>query len=155
METIKQPAMLLAMVNTAAIGGMFFYNNKQFEKINARLDDLFVIVKKLDVRVGEIAKIQDQKGEAVKTIDDEIKSLRRNINALPSTDEITALNQDVDSIIASVETLTGKPLDLPGKQPAPYRVGRQLPSRNTYRTQKTDSTEEDDIISAAKNSRRG
>lgn len=131
MEKLKEPSMLLSVANSIGIVGITAYFYKQIEA--QRLDlikmsqTLTVIARKL----AEMEKGEQHKGEALHTLNDQIKTINQQLENMPSFDTFNNMDDDVSEIIAVLEE-NNIPVDRPSQTVRSRRNGdRKHGSRRT------------------------
>lgn len=96
MEKLKDPAMLLSLVNSIGLIGETVYFYKQLETVNENIEKLNANMTKLTTSFAEI-----KKGNMAN--DEQTKSLTRQLNHINNTlDNLSVLTDDVSDIIETL-----------------------------------------------------
>ena len=95
-ETLKDPAMVLSVVNTVGLVGGIYYSYKQIETLNQEIDKLNNNLKAVVSNMAEIKKLY-------KTTNDQTQSLTNQMNQINRTvDNLSSLTDDVSDIIETL-----------------------------------------------------
>lgn len=93
MEKLKDPAMVLSIVNTVGLVGGIYYSYKQIETLNLEIDKLNNNLKAVVTNMAEIKKLN-------KTTNDQTQLLTNQVNQINRTvDNLSGLTDDVSNII--------------------------------------------------------
>lgn len=139
MEKVKDPAMVLAIVNSVGLIGTSAYFYKQLEAVRTDMVKITQTLSSLARKVSEIEKHDQGKGEAMHALNEQIKNLNDCVEGLPSFTDFDNLNIDLDAL---VETLGDNEIEVvrpslePKSRPQRYDNRRQPPPSRTRNQQK-------------------
>jgi cell fate (sporulation/competence/biofilm development) regulator YmcA (YheA/YmcA/DUF963 family) len=130
METIKDPAMLLSLANSIAIVGNTAYFYKQMEAMRLDMVKISQTLNGVVKKLAEIEKGEQNRGEALHTLNNQVKDLNTAIEEIPSFADFQDLDVDVDAV---VETLNeqGIAVERPSQTPRSHKYDRRNGSRRT------------------------
>jgi TolA-binding protein len=103
MEKLKDPAMILAITANIGVVGTSAYFYKQLEAIRADLVKMSQTLTGVVRKLAEMEKGDQHKGEALHTLNDQVKNINQAIEDLPSFESIDNLDIDLNEIIAVLE----------------------------------------------------
>lgn len=103
MEKIKDPAMVLSVVNSVGLVGVTAYFFKQVESIKADMIKINQNFSTVLRKVSEIDKKDQDKGESIHVLNDQIKKLNEEISYLPSLDAFEHIEEDLTDIMDELE----------------------------------------------------
>lgn len=136
MDKLKDPAMILAVTANIGVVGTSAYFYKQIEAIRADLIKMSQTLTGVVRKIAEIEKGDQNKGEALHTLSDQIKRINQSIDELPSFDSIDELFENLDldvNEIVSVMQNNGTEIERPSQSQRRIRNGdrRDRPRRPT------------------------
>lgn len=120
MDKIKDPAMLLSIVNSAALVGTTAYFYKQMEAMRADMLKITQTLSGVVRKLTEIEKTDQHKNESLHALNDQIKSINGALENMPSPDVINNLDQDLEEIIEVMED-NNITIERPSQNTKPYR----------------------------------
>lgn len=103
MEKIKDPAMLLAIVNSVGLVGTTAYFYKQLESIRADMVKFSQTLTGVLRKLSEIEKGDQHKNEALHTLNDQVKRINEQIEDLPTFDAMDNMDMDLSELVAVLE----------------------------------------------------
>ena len=123
MEKLKDPAMVLSIVNTVGLVGGIYYSYKQIETLNLEIDKLNNNLKAVVSNMAEIKKLN-------KTTSDQTQLLTNQMNQINTTvHNLSSLTDDVSDII---DTLYEHEIEVI-KTDRSHRSGDRRDNRENYR----------------------
>jgi TolA-binding protein len=142
MEKLKDPAMLLSVANSIGLVGTTAYFYKQLEAIRLDMVKMSQTLTGVLRKLSEMEKGEQHKGEALHTLNDQIKHINEQIEELPSFDTVDNIDFDLSEIITVLEEHNIR-VERPSQQQRPRRSGdRRVSSRRD-----TDMDDRRDISS--------
>lgn len=115
MEKIKDPAMILSITNSVGLVGAVAYFYKRLEKLEKVEADLQTTAKTLQavlVKMRDMEKGDQQKGEVLHTLNGQVKLLKEQVDDLPI--------EELDTDLAEIVSVLGEheiTVDLPSQVP--------------------------------------
>lgn len=103
MEKIKEPAMLLSLVNSFGLVGLTAYCYKQLE---AQRLELMIVTKNLSAianKLTQMEKGERDKVEIYHSLNDQIKNVSEQVQNMPSINEIENFEEDFQEIVAVLQ----------------------------------------------------
>jgi cell fate (sporulation/competence/biofilm development) regulator YmcA (YheA/YmcA/DUF963 family) len=100
MEKFKDPAMLLSVANSIALVGTTAYFYKQLEATRLDLGKVAQTLQGVLRKLSEMEKNEQHKGEALHTLNDQIKRINEQLEEMPSLNETDNMDMDLSEIIA-------------------------------------------------------
>jgi len=137
MEKLKEPAMLLSVANSIALVGTTAYFYKQLEAIRLDMIKMSQTLTGVVRKISEMEKGEQRKGEALHTLNDQVKRINQQIDDLPSFDNFDNIDLDIDEIIAILEE-NNITIERPSKI---QRIRRSGDRRNPRREEIEDKRE--------------
>ena len=134
MEKLKDPAMLLSVANSIGIVGITAYFYKQLEAQRLDLIKLSQTLTAVTRKVAEMEKGEQNKGEALHALNNQIKEVNQQLENMPSFDPIDNFDLDLNEIITVLEE-NNILIDRPSQVVRPRRSGDR---RSTPRHQDED-----------------
>ena len=142
MEKFKDPAMLLSTANTLAIAGSTWYFYKQIEELKGNLQKIGDALTKVIGTVGTLSKNDAQQKEMLRLLGDQVQTISRSLEELPSLENLDNINSNVSEI---VEALSENGIELPSTPvPTARRIanssGKKLPTKKPIEDPRKTST---------------
>lgn len=103
MEKLKDPAMLLSVANSIGIVGITAYFYKQLEAQRVDLIKLSTTLTALTRKVAEMEKGEQNKGEVLHSLNNQIKEINQQVEDMASFGDIDNFDIDINEIIAVLE----------------------------------------------------
>ena len=103
MDKLKEPAMLLSVVNSVSLVGTTAYFYKQLEAIYAELAKTTQSLTGIVAKITEMERGNQQKSEALHVLGDQLKRVSERISDLPSLDDVEELEENVQDIVLALE----------------------------------------------------
>jgi len=122
MEKLKDPAMLLSVANSIGIVGTTAYFYKQLEAQRLDLIKLSQTLTAVTRKVAEMEKGEQNKGEALHSLNNQIKEVNQQLENMPTFEHIENLDQDLTEITSVLED-NDIPIDRPSQVVRPRRRG--------------------------------
>ena len=147
MEKVKEPAMVLSIVNSVALVGTIGYFYKQMQEDRQNMQKIAQTLSGVVRKLTDIEKGEQNKGEALHTLNDEVKRLNQALTELPTFEALDNLDVDMDEIITMLNEnniSVERPSLIPKK-----RTNRRGDSRNDSR-----GDSRNDLRSDSRNSQR-
>lgn len=129
MEKVKDPAMMLSVVDFVGLAGAIFYFYKQNEAIRSDMAKITQTLTGVVRKMAEMEKGDQQKSELLHGLNDQIKQMDQKISDLPTVDFADMVEGDLEEIVA---TLAEHNIEVERTKayPPPRRSGdRRGPSR--------------------------
>jgi hypothetical protein len=99
MEKLKEPAMLLSVANSIGLVGTTAYFYKQLEAVRLDMVKMSQTLQGVLRKLSEIEKGDQNKGEALHTLNDQIKRINDQLEDIPSINEIDGFDLDLSEIV--------------------------------------------------------
>lgn len=125
MEKLKDPAMLLSLANSIGLVGSTAYFYKQLEAVRADMVKISQTLTGVLRKLSEMEKGEQQKGEALHTLNDQIKHINQQVSDLPSFEFADNVEFDLDEIVAALSDH-----DIHVERAAPVQRGYGQPRRS-------------------------
>lgn len=103
MEKLKDPSMLLSVANSIGIVGITAYFYKQIEAQRLDLIKMSQTLSAITRKLTEMEKGEQNKGEVLHTLNDQIKTINQQLENMPSFDTFNNVDDDLSEIIAVLE----------------------------------------------------
>lgn len=122
--------MLLSLANSIGLVGSTAYFYKQMEAMRLDMVKISQTLNGVVKKLAEAEKADQNRSEALHTLNTQVKDLNTAIEEIPSFTEFQDLDEDVDAI---VETLNEQsiPVERPSQTPRSYKRDRRNGSRRT------------------------
>jgi len=122
--------MALAIANSALSIGSAFYFYKQLESERLNIIKISQTISGLVKKVTEMEKSDQNRGEAIHTLNDQVNNIKRQVEEGSLSDLLEDLDIDIDEIVTVLDEHE-IPVERPSKMTRPRRSGdrRNPPSR--------------------------
>jgi hypothetical protein len=137
METVKDPAMILSIINSVALAGNTFYFYKQLEAIRSDMQQITKTLNSIVTKFSEITKSDQNKHELITTLHGEVLRLDKSLKDLPVMEDVEVLNTDVDEIISALQQINieiERPSEIQQVKPISARRDIWNSPRSDYRS---------------------
>lgn len=153
MEKIKDPAMILSIVDAAAIVGLTAYTYNAIKEVKEKQVEQTKTIQTLLTKINRLEN--DRKGldNTVNTIDNEVKSLRDDVSSSSTIEQLDELQADLEAIVT---TLKDKQIEvkLPSAEIKYYPPVRS-PRRQVEPSRRSVSFQDEELSSAQSANRSG
>jgi hypothetical protein len=102
MEKVKDPAMVLSVVDLLGLVGTIFYFYKQNEAIRSDMVKITQTLGGVVRKLAEMEKSDQQKGEVLHGLNEQIKQLDQRISEVPNIEFADMIDGDLDEIVAAL-----------------------------------------------------
>jgi TolA-binding protein len=100
MEKLKDPAMMLSVANTVGLVGTTVYFYKQHEAIRLDMIKMSQTLQGVLRKIAEMEKGEQHKGEALHTLNDQIKRINDEIEDISQLGDVENLKMDLSEVVA-------------------------------------------------------
>jgi hypothetical protein len=134
MEKLKDPAMILSLVNSGGIIASYYTLNKQIEALRTDMTQLTLVLNGLVKKIAEMERGEQNKTEVMQNINQQILTITDQVNDLSGND-LGAIEQDIREIADTLRD-DGFDLDLPSENSGSFYSNRRYPParHRSYRT---------------------
>lgn len=103
MEKIKDPSMILSIVDAAAIVGLAAYTYNALKEVKEKQVEQTKTIQTLLTKINRLEN--DRKGldSTVNTIDNEVKSLRDDVSSSSTIEQLDELQADLEAIVTTLK----------------------------------------------------
>jgi hypothetical protein len=149
MEKIKEPAMILSMVNSAGLVGVTAYFYKQIEVLRQDNNKVAGALQAILKKLTELEKDGQLKGEILHKIKDEVKEISEDLQNTVTVDTLDADLSELVAVLGEHEI----PVELPSHAPPPPPPVRAVAARRgaapasrdrSDRSERSERSERDD-----------
>ena len=143
MEKLKDPAMILSVVNTLGMIGTTAYFFKQIEAIRLDMVKMSQALSGVLRKISETEKGDQHQNEALHTLNDQIKHINDNIQELPTFQELPSFDDfsmlDAD-IVEILRVLADKDIQI--DRPTHVPQGRNMNRRDRHVPQRDSNLDD-------------
>lgn len=100
MEKLKEPAMLLSVANSIGLVGTTAYFYKQLEVVRVDMIKMSQTLQSVLRKLSDMDKAEQNKGEALHILNDQIKRINDQLEDMPSINEIDGVDLDLSEIVS-------------------------------------------------------
>lgn len=117
MEKLKEPSMLLSVANSIGLVGTTAYFYKQYESLKLEQTKMQQTIQGIIRKMSDMEKGDQNKGEALHTLNDQVKRINGQLDEIPTFNNIDDLDMDLSEIIAVLNEN-----DIPIERPSQGRM---------------------------------
>jgi hypothetical protein len=124
MEKLKDPAMLLSVVNSIGLIGTTVYFYKQLESMRSDMVKISQTLTGILRKISEIEKGEQNKSDALYLLNEQVKRINEQIDELESLENMDNLDMDLSEIISVL-----KDNNISVERPSQINYGRRSGDR--------------------------
>lgn len=117
MEKFKEPVSLLTLVNSVGLLGTSAYFYKQLEGVRSDMTKMSQTITGLLRKVTELEKNEQNKGEGLHTLSDQVKRIHEQLEDAPTYNMLDDLEMDLSEIVSVLGEKSIATIDRPSAKP--------------------------------------